>query len=373
MKVVFTGAAGGHFYPLIAISQSLLAKGAERHSLTELYYMGPDPYDAGALESLGIKFVHFPAGKRRRYRSILNFIDLFKVLWGTFVALFKLLIIYPDVVMSKGGYTSVPVTLAARFLRIPIVIHESDVNVGRANKLNARAARYVAISYSETAKYFEPEKTALTGIPVRNVLLAPQTGDPASILGLDPSLPTLLVLGGSLGAERVNNLILESLDELLPHYSIVHQTGRDLFAAASESAKTLIPDTNLLQRYHPIAFMDPQMLNTAYHAASVVISRSGSTTIFENGIHGKPSILIPIPEEISHDQRTNAYAYARKGAAIVMEEGNLQDGLLTAEIARIMKDQSLYKEMADAARAFAPRDAAAKVADILIRIGDEHS
>ena len=153
----------------------------------------------------------------------------------------------------------------------------------------------------------------------------------------------------------------------------MHQTGRDLFAAASESAKTLIPDTNLLQRYHPIAFMDPQMLNTAYHAASVVISRSGSTTIFENGIHGKPSILIPIPEEISHDQRTNAYAYARKGAAIVMEEGNLQDGLLTAEIARIMKDQSLYKEMADAARAFAPRDAAAKVADILIRIGDEHS
>jgi len=373
MRVVLVGGGtGGHFYPLIAISEGLLAKGAEKRTFVELYYIGPDPYDKKSLDALGITFISCPAGKRRRYRSFRNFLDIFKTIGGLFVAFIKLLILYPDVVMSKGGYTSVPVTFAARLLRIPIVIHESDAVAGRANKLSAKAARYIAISYSEAAQFFPQEKTALTGIPIRKTLLSPAPEDAGTKLGLDTSLPTILVLGGSLGAERVNNLILESLDELLPQYNIVHQTGTTAFEPVQNAARALITDENLLSRYHPIAFMDSETFNLAYHTSSIVVSRSGSTTIFENAIHCKPSILIPIPEEISHDQRSNAYAYARTGAAVVMEESNLRDGLLVAEITRIMSDQAVYQEMSTAAQAFAPRDAAEKVADILMSIGNEH-
>ena len=366
------GGTGGHFYPLIAVAEALNAKSQEIGKSFLLYYFGPDPYDRASLDALGITFVKVPAGKRRRYRSFLNILDSFKVLAGIIVALYKLFWLYPDVIMSKGGFTSVPILFAARILRIPIVVHESDAVVGRANKFGARAARYVAISYAESAQFFPPEKTALTGIPIREILLAPAPPNAKESLGVDVSLPVLLVLGGSQGAERVNTLILESLDELLPAYTIIHQTGGALYEATKAAAEALITDQNLRMRYHPIGFLDAATLNVAYETASIVISRSGSTTIFETAAHAKPSILIPIPEEISHDQRTNAYAYARSGAAIVMEEGNLRDGLLAAEISRIMSNQDTYRSMATAAKAFAPRDAAGKIAKILMSIGEEH-
>jgi len=366
------GGTSGHFNPLMAIAEVLKERDNEAGE-TELLYMGPEPHDSAILDTLGIRFVYCPSGKVRRYWSIRNFIDPFKIIAGIVIALVKLFLIYPDVVMSKGSYTSVPVTIAARLLRIPIVIHESDSVPGRATKLNIKAAKYIAISYSESAQFFPQEKTALVGIPVRKALLESPTGNTASELGLDTSLPTLFVYGGSLGAESINNLILESLTELLPSYNIVHQTGREHFETVKSSAMALVSDTTLLSRYHPIAYVDAKTLNLIYHTAAIVISRAGSTTIFETALHGKPAIVIPIPETISHDQRSNAYAYARAGAAVVMEEGNVRDSLLVAEITRIMSDQSLYERMAKAATDFAPRGAAEKMADILDRITEEHT
>ena len=142
MRIVFVGGgSGGHFYPLMAIAEAIREQDRAANRDTELYYLGPDVFNEDRLASLQIRFVRVPAGKLRRYRSIQNYFDLFKTAIGIVVAFFKLLKLYPDVVMSKGGFTSVPTVIAASLLRIPIVIHESDAVPGRANKLAARFAR----------------------------------------------------------------------------------------------------------------------------------------------------------------------------------------------------------------------------------------
>ncbi|MCA9364137.1 UDP-N-acetylglucosamine--N-acetylmuramyl-(pentapeptide) pyrophosphoryl-undecaprenol N-acetylglucosamine transferase [Candidatus Kaiserbacteria bacterium] len=369
--VLVGGGSGGHFYPLISIAEVLTRQPAPE-AIPALYYMGPTPYDTEALNKLAITYRYCPAGKQRRYRSFRNTLDLFKVMAGVCVALVQLFRIYPDVVMSKGGYTSVPVVFAAWLLRIPVVLHESDAVPGRANKFCARFATYIGIAYPDIAEFFPEKKTAYVGVPMRTELLDEPTTEGRAELGLHSERSTLLVIGGSQGAERINELILESLDELLPQYNVIHQTGADLFDTAVATAQSLITQTSLLEYYHPVAFMPPQMLNEALHAASVVISRAGSGSIYEIAAHGKPSILIPIPEDVSHDQRTNAYAYARTGAAVVMEERNLQDGLLAAEIGRIMGDQQMYGHMSTAARSFGMRDAAETIAATLVRIAVSH-
>lgn len=368
--VLVGGGSGGHFYPLIAVAQKLYERNAQQERL-DLVYMGPHPYSKETLDANGIRFVSCPAGKRRKYASILNVFDFFKVFVGIFVALWKLYFLYPDVVFSKGSYTSVPVVIAAWLLRIPVVIHESDSKPGSANKLAARFARYIAISFDEVADYFPSSKLAKTGIPIRSELLVtPQ--DPFAELGLSSERPLLFVTGGSFGAERLNNLVLESLDELLPSFTILHQTGEEHAVGVGKTAATLIRDVDLLEHYFIKGTLTADEMNLALSAASLVISRAGSGTIFEIALKGKPAILIPIPEIVSHDQETNAYAYARKGAAVVIEEENFADGLLASEIHRIMSDPELYSQMSQKASAFSSTKAAEVIADAVLGIAHEH-
>ncbi len=364
------GGSGGHFYPLMSIAREL----GDSAPSSELYYIGPDPYDDEMLQAHGITFVYCPAGKQRRYSSFLNYLDFFKVIWGSLIALIRLYILYPDVIISKGSYTSVPIILAAAFLHIPIIVHESDTRPGKANALAARFAHNVAISFEDARAYFKNKNVTLTGIPMRRELVAPQQSDAKTLLGIDSDMPIILVLGGSQGAERINQLILDSLDELLERYTIIHQTGKAHFDLTVLSARELISDDVLLERYRPIAFFDnPVVLNDVYHCASLVVSRAGSTSIYEIAAHGKPSILIPIPETISHDQRTNAYAYARTGAATVLEEANLTDSLLTSEIDRIMGNPTDAATMSQKALDFAPLNGATAVAEMAHTIVEEHN
>jgi UDP-N-acetylglucosamine--N-acetylmuramyl-(pentapeptide) pyrophosphoryl-undecaprenol N-acetylglucosamine transferase len=368
--VLVGGGTGGHFYPLIAVAERLNETKQTGASIS-LYYFGPDPYSQAVLTEHDIAFVRIPAGKRRKYFSPLNFIDPFKTLYGVFVAIFKLYFIYPDAIFSKGGFTSVPVVLAAWLLRIPIMIHESDSKAGSANKLAAHFARYIAIAYDEAAQFFLKEKIALIGIPLRRSLMTPHP-DPLTALNLPSDRPLLFVTGGSLGSQRINNLILESLDELLPYFSIVHQTGPTNEAYVRTTAVELIRDQELLKNYLAKGTLTAEEMHLALSGSSFIISRAGSGSIFEIAHTGKPSIIIPIPEDISHDQRTNAYAYARTGAATVLEEGNLTDSLLVAEITRIMTDETLYAQMSAAAKAFARHDAADVIARTLLEIAQEH-
>jgi UDP-N-acetylglucosamine--N-acetylmuramyl-(pentapeptide) pyrophosphoryl-undecaprenol N-acetylglucosamine transferase len=165
--------------------------------------------------------------------------------------------------------------------------------------------------------------------------------------------------------------MLDSLDELLPDFNVIHQIGRGGYGAAVETTKSLLK-ADLLSRYRPVPFLEASVLHQAMSAADIIISRAGSTSIHEIAMHGKPSILIPIPEEISHDQRSNAYAYAQTGAATVMEEENLTDGLLVAEITRIISDRQIYEKMSAAAQGFAITDAAERLSVIIRQIGMEH-
>jgi UDP-N-acetylglucosamine--N-acetylmuramyl-(pentapeptide) pyrophosphoryl-undecaprenol N-acetylglucosamine transferase len=368
MRIAFVGGgSGGHFYPLIATAEALRASNLS----LELLYIGPNPYDSTVLQANNIKHIYCPAGKVRRYFSAQNIIDGFKTLAGFFVAFYQLFVWYPDVIFSKGGYTSVPILILARFYRIPVVIHESDSKPGRANLLARKFARYIGLAYADAARYFPADKSALIGIPIRQVIRR-TTADPFGTLGIPADLPLIYVTGGSLGAGRINSLILQSLNLLLPQFRIFHQTGADLEQSVTQTAQAIIKDPLLLEHYYVQGTVPAATVAALLDAATLVISRAGSTTLFEIALHGKPAIIIPIPEEVSHDQRTNAYAYARFGAASVLEEGNLTENLLAAEIQSIIGNPAKYQEMAAAARTFSQPEAAAKVAEALISIGNEH-
>lgn len=373
MRIVLVGGGtGGHFYPLIAIAEAIRGRDSEQGRSSELLYLGPEPYNQSSLDELNIKFVQVPAGKSRvGYGGLMNFVDLFKTFFGVVIAFFKLLFIYPDVIMSKGGYTSVPVILAAWLLRIPIVIHESDAVPGRANLFAARFASYIGIAYEEVAEYFDMKKVAHVGMPIRSVISS-TISDPYNMLGIPKDRPVILVTGGSSGAERLNNFIVSSLSSLLQEFTVVHQVGDANVKNISSTVSTLFTDRDPLSHYFVFGHLDSEQFAAALQSADLVISRAGSTTLFEIAKNGKPSIIVPIPEDLSRDQRSNAYAYARLTGAIVLEEHNLSDDILIAEINRIIKDEEVAKEMSNRARSLTGGDAAYTLADTLRSIAASH-
>lgn len=377
MKVVFTGAAGGHFYPLIAIAESLEEIVTERRLVSpQLFYLSDKPNDEQTLFASNLTFIRIPAGRLRRYFSIQNFTDAFVTLHGFFVALFTLFRLYPDVVVSKGSYASVPVVLAASLLRIPIIIHESDATPGRANILAATRATRIAVAYDSSIEFF-PLKTrskiARVGIPIRKVLRTlPDRAESVSLLGLDTSVPTILVLGGSSGALRINDTVVDTLAELVSFANVIHQTGKKHIDAVTSRSTVVLSGSKFSARYHPHAYLSADQLRTAAAAADIVVSRAGATSIAEISLWGKPAILIPIPESVSHDQRTNAYAYTHTGAAVVIEEANLTAHMLLSEIRTIATNPSQLASMSAHAAGFANPEAARMVAEEIVRIGLSH-
>lgn len=378
MKIVFTGGGtGGHFYPLMAVADELRALVKEEKLLEpELIYIGPFVLDKEALAQRHMKFVQASAGKNRKYFSIENFFDYFKTAWGIMQATWKLYKIFPDVVFSKGGYAAFPTTVAARILGIPLIIHESDAHPGRANIIASKWARAIAISYPEVVEFFpksiKKERFILTGNPVRPEIFRPVREGAHEFLELDPSLPTLLVLGGSSGAKAVNDILLDALPNLINKYQIIHQTGSEHLDYVKSLAKARLSDNPFSDRYKVFGYLNTLALRMAYGVSSLVVSRAGSGVIFEIAAVGLPSILIPIPEDVSHDQTHNAFAYAKSGAAVVIKQENLTANLLINEIDRLMNDPVLWQSMARSAKAFSKPDAAKKIAEILLKIALKH-
>src|SRR3989338_5746712 len=195
MKIVFTGGGtGGHFYPLVAVAQAINREVTEKKLVApRLFYLASRAYDERALFETNLKFRRVPAGKRRRYFSPLNFLDTIRTGWGIIVALAQLFLIYPDLIFSKGGYDSFPTLLAARWLKIPVFIHESDAKPGRVNLWSAKFAVRIALSYAEAASYFPAAagaRIAVTGNPIREELLLPISGGAREVLQLEPAPPT---------------------------------------------------------------------------------------------------------------------------------------------------------------------------------------
>lgn len=377
MKVVFTGGGtGGHFYPIIAVAEQIRNIARERRLLMpQLYYLAPSAFDQEALFENEISFENVPAGKLRRYFSLQNITDLFVTATGLVIALTSLYRIYPDLVFSKGGYASVPVVLAARVLGIPVIIHESDAKPGRANLMAASFAFKIGVAFDSAIPYFPKKaqsKIARTGVPIREAIARPEREGAKEELGLDEQVPTLLVLGGSSGATTVNDAVVGALPELLEMANVIHQTGKANIDGVTQLAKVVAEKSNHLGRYHPFGYLNTLSMRRSAGAADLIVSRAGITTIAEIALWQKPSILIPIPESISHDQRMNAYAYAHTGAAVVLEQGNLTPNLLVSEVKRLLGDPELRSEMARKGAAFGNTDAARIIAEEIVSIGLSH-
>jgi len=373
MKILFTGGGtGGHFYPIIAIAQEIRNIAYEKKLLEpSFYFMSIDPYNPKVLAENKITFISAKAGKIRRYFSLSNFIDPFKSLFGIGQAILKIYTIYPDVVFSKGGFASIPALWAAKILKIPVIVHESDSKPGRANLWAGKFAEKIAVSYPEAVDYFPKDKTAVTGNPIRKEIKFPIIEGAREFLELKEELPILLILGGSQGAVKINDTIIDLLPELTKRYQIVHQTGKNNFTDAESRSKVVLEGTGRDHRYKPFSYLNDLATRMSAGACDLIISRAGST-IFEIASWSKPSIIIPIPEDISHDQRSNAFTYARFGACVVIEENNLSSSVLLSEIDRLFKNPELLEEMKTGATKFARPDSARLIAEALVDISLKH-
>ncbi len=373
MKIVFTGGGtGGHFYPIIAVAEEINNQIREQKLVQpKLYYFAPDPYNEKLLYENNITFVKVSAGKMRRYFSLKNFTDGVKTFFGILGAFWKLYRIYPDVIFSKGAYASFPTLFAARFLGIPVIIHESDSHPGKVNLWSAKFARRVAISYPEASKYFPADKTAITGNPIRTEIMTPIKNGAHEFLGLDKNLPIVFVTGGSQGAGAINETLIDALPQIIEKYQVIHQVGKDNYEDIKKRVSVILEKNPNKDRYKLFDYLDSSAIKMAAGASSLVVSRAGSV-IFEIALWGLPSIIIPIPEPISHDQRTNAFTFAASGGAVVIEQDNLTASVLASEINRLMTNQTLRDQMSQALANFARKDAGQVIAKEILTLALEH-
>ncbi|TAK95844.1 undecaprenyldiphospho-muramoylpentapeptide beta-N-acetylglucosaminyltransferase [Patescibacteria group bacterium] len=366
MRIVLTGGGtGGHIFPLIAVARKLKEKlGGE----VEMLYIGSGaPIERSAMLKEGIRAKFIVSGKRRRYFSIQNFVDFFKVPIGFLQSLWILLVYMPDVVFSKGSSVSFPVVLAAWLYRIPVLIHESDAVPGSTNQLLEKFSTDIVLGYAHAQVYFEVSKTAVWGNPVRPELI----GDKVAALprfNFSPSKPVLFVIGGSQGARTLNRAVISILPELLVHAQVIHQTGElDYDESVKRAGEQGIKAGR--EGYVPVKFLDEAMLRDAYAAADLVLSRAGANSIAEIAANGKPAILVPLEHSANNHQRMNAYEIAKIGGAIVLEESNLSKHMLLDGILKVLNDQELHDAMGVRIKSFYHPQAAENIADALIKLG----
>lgn len=370
MRIAFTGGGtGGHLYPIIAVAREVKRIAEEERILDlELYYFGPDAIPAAVAEAEDLITTRITAGKIRRYFSLLNFVDAFKITLGIGEALWKMLLVMPDIVFCKGGFGSFAVTLASRIYRIPVLVHESDSVPGLVNRWAGRWARRVAISFAGAAKYFPPARTALIGVPVRNRIIGGNRESAREVFGVFSSRPVVLVLGGSQGADILNRALIEVLTPLVEEFEVIHSAGpKNIEDVRLETAPMLEGGGEAY--YHPFGFMSEDEMRGAFALADIVVSRAGATAIYEIAANAKPALLIPLKIAAQDHQKTNAYEYTQRGAAIVIEEDNLTPSVLLHEVKKLNTDTDRRAKMAAAARSFAKPDAAGIIAKELLTLG----
>ncbi len=374
MKIAFTGGGtGGHVYPLIAVAEKVNTE-IERQKIlgVELYFFSDKEYDKGALFENNMTFVPITAGKLRLYFSFQNIVDIIKTPFAILDAILKLYKVYPDVIFSKGGYVSFPVLVAARLLGIPVMIHESDTYPGRVNTWAGKFAARIGVSYNEASVFFPKEKIAWTGQPVRQEIMNPEKTGQYEFFKLDSRLPILLILGGSQGADKINTVLLDALPDLLAKYQVIHQVGTKLVDIYKEEVNVVLGSDNPYKdRYVPLGFLNAVTLKNAAGAASLIISRAGSS-LFEIANWGVPSIIIPITTSNGDHQRKNAFAYARAGGCIVIEETNLTPHVLVSQVEDILNNSVIYEGLKTGAKTFSHPDAAEIIAKELLSIALSH-
>lgn len=357
--------------PIIALAREIRAQSnPELAKKLEFLYMGPkDQLSEILLSQEGMKTFRILSGKIRRYQFFKslpnNLIDIFfKVPLGIVQAFFRIFVLSPDIIFSKGGYGSIPSALAGWILRVPIILHESDIVPGMANKIVARFATETIVSFPNT-QYFPKNKMIVIGNPIRKDILTGSKEEATKLFHLQGTKPMLLLLGGSQGAQRVNDMLLVVLNEALQNYEIIHQTGEKNFVQVKAEAQVVVAKERQ-SLYHPVAFLKETELRHAYAAAALIVSRAGSGSVFEIAALGKPSILIPLPEAAQNHQIENAYAYQKAGACIVLEENNLTPHFFLERVHSLFSAEPELQRMKDAARAFGKPEAGRIIANYII-------
>ncbi|MDD9952287.1 MAG: UDP-N-acetylglucosamine--N-acetylmuramyl-(pentapeptide) pyrophosphoryl-undecaprenol N-acetylglucosamine transferase [Zetaproteobacteria bacterium] len=323
-KVVLTGGGtAGHVMPHIALLEEMRARD------WDLHYIGSrSGIERQLMHDVGVKYTPIQTGKLRRYWSFENLLDLFRVVVGVCQSLLTLMFLRPDVVFSKGGFVSVPVALGARLLRIPVVTHESDRSPGLANRIILKFAHSIAYTFPDTQRFLPPGRGVRCASPVRQQLLNGDMRRGLEFCGFDPesSVPVVLVMGGSLGAQRLNELIATSYAHLCEQVRVVHITGKH---------KPLLPQVDP-QRYVAFEYVDRQLADL-YACASFVIARAGANSLFEYRALRLPMILVPLEIGSRGDQLENASYFESLGVAKVFRETALDPTVFTETLGRLIQ------------------------------------
>lgn len=375
VKILLTGGgSGGHIYPLLAVSDAI---GDIPDVEAQLSYVGPKSLLNQEFTDRDTPVYRITSSKWRRYPTLKNFLDIPKFLVGIIQAFFLLYRIMPDVVFSKGGPGALPIVIAAKFYFIPVIIHESDAIPGFTNRISARFAKRIAISFKEASEYFTKNKVALTGNPIRSELLKQTTKKQHAMeqLRFDPNIPLLVILGGSQGASQLNDFVFDSANILIKDVQILHQVGEKNLEDARRIAYALMKELGKSAegKYRAVGYLSVGEMGKVLSASDIVISRAGAGAIFEISLFGKPSILVPLDSAANGHQKANAYSYAKTGAAIVIESENLKPHVVALKIKEILQNKELYASMERAARQFVKPDAASVIANEIIKLGGKHT
>lgn len=366
MKLVIAVGGGGHFAPALAVMEQM-PEDWEVLVIGRKYAFEGD--DALSLEyqtaqDRGIPFVSLTTGRLQRKLSTRTFTSLAKIPVGLAQSLKILKSFQPDVVVSFGGYIAVPVAVAAKMLRIPIVVHEQTLRAGLANTITSKFADKVCISWKYSEQFFPKEKTVLTGMPLRKEFLGHID---TSKLRSNNKVPLIYVTGGSGGAHGINSLVERSLERLLEHNLIIHQTG-DAKEYADYERLTRLKDMlhpHLKKRYEVVKFVPPDQVVSMLLNADLVIARSGIGTVTELLYLGKPCMLIPLPHGQQNEQLTNAQFVQSTGIGEYFEQGSLTPDVFVEKVEEMLTNSAKYKSHAVETHKMIQKDAAQKIIEII--------
>lgn len=335
-KIILTGGgSGGHVTPNLALVPRL-----KKLNFDILYIGSKEGIERKLVTDAGIRYESISTGKLRRYFDLKNFTDPFRVIKGYFDASKIIKNFKPDVIFSKGGFVSVPVVYAAKRYKIPIILHESDISPGLANKLSAPAATKICCNFPETLKSLPEEKRVLSGSPIREELSKGSRAEGLKVLGFDGLKPVLLVIGGSLGSENINHAVRSALTMLFGIFDIVHITGK------GNVDNSLIKTKGYVQ----LEYVEKE-LKDIFAATDICISRAGANAICELLYLNKPTLLIPLSAKASRgDQVLNAESFEKQGFSKVLLEENLDAQNLFNNVMDVWKDKDRYIKVMKSAR-----------------------
>lgn len=327
-RIVFTGGGtAGHVTPNIALIARLKQDGYDIH------YIGSyEGIEKELITKIGIPYYGISSGKLRRYFDIKNFTDPFKVVKGYQEAKKLMKKLNPDIVFSKGGFVAVPVVLAAHKRKIPVIIHESDMTPGLANKICLPSATKVCANFPEALNYLPKDKAVVTGTPIRKELFAGNRIKGLEFCGFSANMPVLLVVGGSTGAVKVNEAVRNLLPTLIKNFQVIHLCGK------GKTDKNYIGMDNYVQ----FEYISKE-LSDLFAAADIVISRAGANAICELLALKKPNILIPLSANASRgDQILNAESFEHQGFSYVIKEENLTNETLLEAVEAVYEKRGSY-------------------------------